>query len=199
VFAPLVLALRPDLSMFESLKARLERFLADATPPADRGVEAAAIRESLVEMRAAVMGLRDALAASERDLAAERRQLEDAARRGRLAEEIGDGETAEVARRFVERHRERAEVLERKVAVQREELALADREMAELSGRLRAAPASAANDSVQRAWRELEAAGGARPDTDAADAFLSAELDQARRRAAVDEQLAYLKKKLGKE
>ncbi|HEX5818142.1 MAG TPA: hypothetical protein VFY20_04645, partial [Gemmatimonadales bacterium] len=114
--------------MFESLKARLEQFLADATPPADRGAEASAIRESLVEMKAAVMGLRDALAASERDLAAERRQLEDAERRGKLAAGIGDTETAEVAHRFVERHRERAAVLERKIAVQQEELALADRE-----------------------------------------------------------------------
>jgi hypothetical protein len=185
--------------MFESLKARLEQFLADATPPADRGAEASAIRESLVEMKAAVMGLRDALAASERDLAAERRQLDDAERRGRLAEGIGDTETAEVALRFVERHRERAAVLERKLAVQREELALAEREVDELAGRLREAPRTAANDSVQQAWRELEAAGGARPGIDPNDVLLSAELDRARRSAAVDEQLAYLKKKLGKE
>lgn len=185
--------------MFESLKARLEQFLADATPPADRGAEASAIRESLVEMKAAVMGLRDGLAASERDLDAERRQLEAAERRGRLAEGIGDTETAEVAHRFAERHRERAGVLERKIAVQREELALADREMAELAGRVRAAPQTAANDSVQQAWRELEAAGGARPGVDPNDMLLSAELDRARRNAAVDEQLAYLKKKLGKE
>ena len=185
--------------MFESLKSRLEQFLADATPPADRGAEASAIRDALVEMKAAVMGLREALAASERDLAAERRQLGDAERRGKLAEDIGDTETAGVARRFVDRHRERAAVLERKVAVQQEELALADREMTELSGQLRAAPRTAANESVQQAWRELEAAGGARPGADPGDVLLSAELDRARRRAAVDEQLAYLKKKLGKE
>jgi hypothetical protein len=199
VFAPLVHADRPDPFMFESLRTRLEQFLADATPPADRGAEASAIRQSLVEMKAAVMGLRDALAASEQDLAAERRQLEDADRRGRLAQGIGDAETAEVAQRFIERHRERAAVLERKIGVQREELALADREMTELAGRVRSAPQTAANDSVQQAWRELEAAGGARPGTDPNDVLLSAELDRARRNAAVNEQLAYLKKKLGKE
>jgi hypothetical protein len=32
-----------------------------------------------------------------------------------------------------------------------------------------------------------------------ADALLQAEMDQARRKAAVDEQLAFLKKKMGKE
>ena len=37
------------------------------------------------------------------------------------------------------------------------------------------------------------------PDTDVADALLQAEIDQARRKAAVDEQLAFLKKKMGKE
>jgi len=52
---------------------------------------------------------------------------------------------------------------------------------------------------VQQAWRELEAAGGARPETDAGDALLSAQLDQARRKAAVEEQLAFLKRKLGRE
>jgi len=185
--------------MFESLKMRLERFLTEATPPADRREEASAIRESLVEMKAAVLGLRDALAASEQDLATERRRLEDAERRGRLATGIGDGETAEVAGRFVERHRERAAVIERRIGVQREELALADREMQELAVRLRAAPSDAASDSVQQAWRVLEAAGGARPETDAGDALLSAQLDQARRKAAVEEQLAFLKKKLGRE
>jgi hypothetical protein len=185
--------------MFESIKARLERFLAEATPPADRRAEASALRESLVEMKAAVMGLREALAASERELVAERRQLEDAERRGGLAQGIGDAETAEVAARFVERHRERAGVIERRIAVQRDELALADREMQELAGRLRTAPADATGDSVRQAWRELEAAGGARPETDTSDALLTAQLDQARRKAAVDEQLAYLKKKLGKE
>ncbi|HEX5817609.1 MAG TPA: hypothetical protein VFY20_01945, partial [Gemmatimonadales bacterium] len=61
------------------------------------------------------------------------------------------------------------------------------------------APRTAANDSVQQAWRELEAAGGARPGVDPDDVLLSAELDRARRSAAVDEQLAYLKKKLGRE
>ena len=95
--------------MFESLKARLERFLADATPPADRGVEAAAIRDSLVEMRAAVLG-------HARRARGERARPGDRAPAGsrtpsgaaRLAEEIGDGETTEVAEQFAERHRERA-------------------------------------------------------------------------------------------
>jgi hypothetical protein len=185
--------------MFESLKARLDRLFAEATPPADRREAAASLREALVETKAAVMGMRDALAATERELGAERQQLADAERRGGLAEGIGDAETAAVAGRFAARHRERADVLARKADVQRQELALAEREMDELAARIRSAPADAANDAVRQAWDHLEAAGGARPGTDAQDALLSAELDRARRAAAVEEQLAYLKKKLGKE
>ncbi|HEX5634804.1 MAG TPA: hypothetical protein VFX50_16285 [Gemmatimonadales bacterium] len=186
--------------MFESLKARLERLFAEATPAADRREEAASLREALVDMRAAVAGMRDGLAATERELAAQRQALADAERRGALAQAIGDAETAEVAGRFVARHQEHAEVLARKADVQRQELAIAEREMEELAARLRTAPSvDAASDSVRQAWRDLEAAGGTRPDTDPADALLTAELDRARRAAAVEEQLAYLKKKLGKE
>ncbi|MCU0620836.1 MAG: hypothetical protein MUC69_04955 [Gemmatimonadales bacterium] len=185
--------------MFEQLKSRLERILAEATPVADRREATASLRDALVEMRAAVAGLRQALASSERELAAERQALADAERRGTLAGEIGDDETVEVAARFAERHRTRVEVLARKVAVQHEELALAEQEMAELSDRVRTAPASAAGDSVRQAWRDLEAAGAATPQSADGDALLTAQLDQARRTAAVEEQLAYLKKKLGKE
>lgn len=185
--------------MFEQLKAQLERFLAEATPPADRRVAAASLREALVEMRAAVAGLRQALVASDRELAAERQALADAERRGAMAGEIGDAETVEVAGRFAERHRARVDLLARKLAVQQEELALAEREMSELAAQLQQAPADASSDSVRQAWRDLEAAGAATPTSADGDALLTAELDRARRAAAVEEQLAYLKKKLGRE
>jgi hypothetical protein len=71
--------------------------------------------------------------------------------------------------------------------------------LAEMTEALRGAPADAAGDSVRDAWRDLETAGGVRPDTDVKDELLQLELDQARRKAAVDEQLAFLKKKMGKE
>lgn len=185
--------------MFEGLKSRIDRFLQEATPPADRRTQAQALRGALVEAKVAVKAMHDALAASAADLAQERRQAEDAERRGGLASGIGDQETMALAERYAARHRERVALLERKMVVQQEELRLAERELGEISAALRAAPSEAASDSLRDAWRELEQAGQGRPGVDPNDSLLQAELDQARRRAAVDEQLAYLKKKMGKE
>ncbi len=185
--------------MFEGLRARMEQFFADATPPADRRAQASALRAAIIEARVAVSTMREALQASERQLIIERQQADDAERRGRLAREIGDLETVAVAEKYAVRHRERLAVVERRIAVQRDELMLAEREVAEMTQALKGAPADAAADGVRSAWRDLEAAGGVRPETDVADTLLQAEMDQARRTAAVDEQLAFLKKKMGKE
>jgi hypothetical protein len=183
--------------VFENLKARLDRLLQAHTKP-DSRARAAALREALLEAKVGVSTMRSALAATERELAAERRQLADAERRGRLAGEIPDPETVAVAERFVARHRERVGVLERKLVVQRDELVLAEREAAEILNEYRAARPGAAFDSIDTAWRDVQAAGGDRPDlgleADPAPSDSEEKLKQ-----AVDAQLAYLKKKLGKE
>jgi hypothetical protein len=142
--------------------------------------------------------MRSALVTTERELAAERRQLADAERRARLAGEIPDPETVVVAERFIVRHRERVGLLERKVVVQRDELMLAEREAADMLSEYRAARPGAAFESIDAAWRDLQSAGAERPDlgleADPAQSNSEEKLKQ-----AVDAQLAYLKKKLGKE
>jgi hypothetical protein len=185
--------------MFEGLKSRLDRFLQEATPLADRRSQAQALQDAMLEARVAMRTMQDALAATGRELDVERRQAEDAERRRGLAAQIGDQETVAVAERYATRHRERAGVLERKLAVQQEELRLAEREVEEITRALQSAPSAAGSDSLRDAWAELEQAGQARPGVDPNDSLLQAELDQARRKAAVDEQLAYLKKKMGRE
>lgn len=183
--------------MFESLRARLDRLL-QAHSRADHRARAAALREALLEAKVGVSTMRSALMITERELESERRQLADAERRGRLAAEVPDPETVGVAERFVARHRERVSVLERKLVVQREELALAEREVVEMLGEYRGARQGPAFESIDAAWRDLEAAGGERPglglDTDPAGTNSEEKLKQ-----AVDAQLAYLKKKLGKD
>src|SRR5205823_13576052 len=69
------------------------------------------MREAVVEAKLAVGETREAVARTERDLTQERQRLADAERRGRLASEIQDRETVEVAQRFAAKHRGRAEVL----------------------------------------------------------------------------------------
>jgi hypothetical protein len=114
-----------------------------------------------------------------------------------LAAAVPDSETVAVAERFAARHRERIVVLERKVAVQRDELALAEREVQEMTAQWRSAAQSGVSSaSIDAAWRDLQAAGATRaPDE---SARVAADLDRRRHEEAVEAQLAYLKRKMGK-
>jgi hypothetical protein len=181
--------------VFDGLRARLDRLFQDRARP-DHRARAAALREALLEAKVGVGTMRSALAATERELARERQQLDDAERRGRLAAELPDSETVSVAERFAARHRERVAVLERKLIVQRDELLLAEREVGDMLSEYQSARRGAPFESIEAAWRDLEAAGG--------DRFgLSEEDDAAREESgrklqdAVEAQLAFLKKKLG--
>ncbi|HEU4830081.1 MAG TPA: hypothetical protein VFT04_12885 [Gemmatimonadales bacterium] len=193
------------MSVFDGFRARLDRILAESGGRADGRAYVSGLRDAVIEAKAAVASMRDQLGVTERELATEQRQLADAERRGTLAEGIGDTETASVATRFAGRHRERAGVLERKLAVQREELVLASRELDEMMAELRKTQpaaggrAASSSASAEAAWRDIQAAGGARPDTDLDGELLKAEAERKLHEAAVDAQLAHLKKKLGRE
>jgi hypothetical protein len=184
-------------AVFESLRARLEKLFRDHSR-SDPRAYAASLREALLEAKAGIGTMRAAMVATERELVAERRQLADAERRGRLAADLPDAETVTVAERFAARHRERILVLERKLVVQRDELTLAEREVAEMLGQYRAARPGAAQESIDAAWRDLEAAGGDRPNTGPEEDRQRADLDRKLKEQAVDAQLAFLKNKLRK-
>ena len=180
-----------------SLKARLEAFLRQHTRP-DPRARAAALRDAILEAKVGIGAMRSAMVATDRELVIEQRQLADAERRGRLAAELPDPETQAVAEKFSARHRERVTVLEHKLAVQREELALAEREVEERVAEYRAARPGTGSDSVEAAWRELQSAGGDRPGIDLDDD--SSRAEHARKvEEAVEAQLAFLKKKFGKQ
>ncbi len=188
--------------MFERLRDAVRAALDAATPPGDLRDLARQMREAVVDAKVAVQEMRAALARTGVELAAEGQRLADAERRGRLAAEIQDQETVQVAERFMARHRERVGVLERKLAAQREELALAERDLGEMQTQLTAAdrdrPAAGGESSAERAWRDIQAAGGARPDVDLQNELLKHDIDRVAREQAADEQLDLLKKKLGK-
>jgi len=154
--------------VFERLRDSLRAALDAATPPGDLRDLARQMREAVVEARVAVQEIQEARRRTDRALAAERQGLADAERRGRLAGEIQDAETVEVAGRYAAKHRERVAVLEQKGAAQQAELALAERDLAEMHAQLKTAeqgrPLSQAERSTEAAWRDIQAAGGARPD-----------------------------------
>jgi hypothetical protein len=190
--------------VFERLRDAVRAALEAATPPGNLRELARQMREAVVDAKVAVQEMRAALARTEIELKVEAQRLSDAERRGRLAGEIQDQETVEVAERFAARHRERVAVLERKLSAQREELGLAERDLAEMQGQLKSAerggPAAPGGpmSSAEQAWRDLQAAGGARPGVDLQDDLLKADMDRAALEQAADEQLDLLKQKLGK-
>ncbi|MBI1967456.1 MAG: hypothetical protein HYS40_05665 [Gemmatimonadetes bacterium] len=189
--------------MFERLRDAFRAALDAATPPGDLRDLARQMREAVIEAKVAVGEMRDALGRTERELALERQRHADAERRGRLAAEIQDQETVEIAERFAAKYRERVAILERKLAAQKDELALAERDLEDMHAQLKSAerdrPSAQAGRSTEAAWRDLQSAGGARPGIDLQDELLKAEMDRAQREAAAERQLEELKKKMRKE
>lgn len=188
------------MGVLDGLRARLDRLLAEHTRSDPRAV-AAGLREAVIEARAAVAGMRDQLERSRRELDVERKARDDAERRGRLARDIDDEETAKLADVFIDKHAGRVELLERKIAVQEDELQLAQHELEQMTTDFRAAQAGATQrrETQERAWRDIEAAGGTRPELDLESELLKAQADRKLHEAAVEAQLAHLKKQLGKD
>jgi predicted nucleic acid-binding Zn-ribbon protein len=182
--------------LFERLRDAFRAALDAASTP-DLRTLTRQMREAVVDAKVAVEEIQEAVARTERELAAERQRLADAERRGRLAGEIQDQETVSVAERFAAKHRERVAVLERKLAAQREELALGQRELEDMQAQLKSA--ATAQPNAERAWRNIEEAGGARPGMDLQDELLKSDMDRAEREAAAARQLEELKKKMRKE
>jgi len=165
----------------DDLLARLDRLLGEQGLRDSSRNQAGVLHDALLELKVGIRDLRDSLAGTDRELIAEREELVTAERRGQLALGISDNETVEIARQFVERHRQRIDLLERKLSVQRDELAIAEREYEELSIRYR--------DARQGIVSEGRAPAGEDPPS---------RIDRRAAEAAVDAQLEMLKRKLGK-
>ena len=75
------------MGVFDAVRARLDRLFSEGARPDPRTIMTS-MRDAVIEMKAAVAGLRDGVARTERELGTERRALEDAERRGALADDI---------------------------------------------------------------------------------------------------------------
>ncbi len=193
--------------MFERLREAIEAVLESATAAGDAGGAAGRMQEAVVDARVAVDEMRARVADTERKLSREREQLEDAERRSKLADGVGDGETVEIADRFAAKHREHVTVLARKLDAQKAEIELAERELAQMREQLKQVRARSldrgVSEQVESAWRTIESAGGARPDLDSRDLdprddLLRSQMDAEAREAKANEQLRQLKKKMGR-
>lgn len=173
----------------DELRARLDSLLAHQGPADDRRARASGLHGAMVEFKTAIAVSLEARAATERALAVERRQLEDATRRGGMAGDIGDAETARIALEFVERHRERTALLERKLAVVIDEVAYMEREYATLAAQYQAARQTSGLSSPPREPDVLD---------DRAFDVMKARADREAAEMAVKAQLELLKRKLNK-
>ncbi|HPF62301.1 MAG: hypothetical protein KC544_06380 [Gemmatimonadetes bacterium] len=172
---------------FEDIKSHLDRLFA-YRPAGSSKEQAAGLRGALVEMKAALGELREALAVTEAELVRARKDLADSERRRDLAAGIEDAETVRVAEEHLTRVRGRLDLLERKVLVQRDEVIMADREYEQMRAQYQRASQGLPLDPPRAVGGE----DGTAPDE---DPFL----DRRIREAAVDAQLEMLKKKLGRE
>jgi hypothetical protein len=123
----------------DDLRGRLDEILGRLERAGDARGAASGLFEAMVETKTAISQIREAHAATTRELAVEQQHLADAERRGKLAAEIQDTETAQLAEIWTTKHRERVALLERKLAVQQDELTYAERQLEEMSNQYRQA------------------------------------------------------------
>jgi len=175
----------------DELRARLANLLANQGPAVDRRAYLSGLNAALVDFKVAAAESRESLTSAERELALETQQLSDAERRGRLAQEIRDAETARIAGEFAARHRERAGILERKIAVIRDEIAYVEREYQSLAAQYQSARQGLGMSGAPPAAESVF--------SDRDFDVLKAKADREATEAAVQAQLQHLKKKLNKE
>jgi hypothetical protein len=165
----------------EDLRERIERLLGSERQ------QAGAYRDALLDLKLGLKDLKDAILVTTRELESVRAELSTVERRGKLALDIGDQETVQIANLYADKHRVRVGVLERKLGVQQEELVLAEREYEELSVRYRSAKQGIPSEPGSEA---------SKPDD---DPLLKARIDRQAAEKAVEAQLELLKKKLGRQ
>lgn len=191
---------------FDDLKARLDRLLNEQGLGGLGRSQAGILHDALVDLKVGLKDMTDALGRTVRELATEQEHLAAALRRGQLADDISDSETATIAREYAERHRQRVALLERKQAVQQDELAIAQQEYDMLADRYRAARRGVGDTGSRSAAGDdglgdpSDGPGGsAGPAIDPEEAnLLKARLDRQRAESVVNAQLEMLKRKMGK-
>lgn len=156
--------------MFESLRQSfreaVDNFKTELNR--DRVPEAAdrllrAMEQELIGARAALSRLEEELASVKKEGKREEAEARTCLRRETMAREIGDDETADVARDFAAKHLRRKDLLEEKASVLARELADRKAEVAEMTDQLKSARvhresliASAGRSGAREAFQEAE-------------------------------------------
>lgn len=129
------------------------------------------MRNEVADAKVRIRELEDHLARATAEAAREKKEAETARRRGKMASDIGDEETAQVALQYAAKHEERQRILEQKATALEQELTLRRREVEEMLEKVK--EAQARRDSLSATAGRT----GARESLGAAD-DLFAELDR---------------------
>jgi hypothetical protein len=195
--------------LFDEIRHAVHDLLHGSATPEERRSTLTAMRDSMVRARASLEELRQGIVVTEQRLEVDRVDLVTVRRRRDLAAAIPDPETVRVAERFEAQLVERVSLFERKLETQREELSLSEREYEAMSAQYASAQQSGPLASSATPPDQVPGAGaaaGGRPD-ERRDQYeeLRQDIDRLtrdRRRAEAEafaeEQLAALKKRMGK-
>lgn len=181
--------------------------------------------DEVADAKVQIRELESQIARTRAQVERERKEAATARRRGKMAADIGDAETAELAAQYAARHEERQRVLEQKATALGQELALRTEEVEEMLVKVKEARArrdslaaasgrtgaretlGAADDLFAELDRMAEQIGQEDARARAAEAFEDLDLDgedpfQAPPRPPaldVDERLEELKRRMGRE
>jgi len=183
------------------------------------------MRDEVADAKVQIRELEDQIARTDAEVEREKGEVTTARRRGKMAQDIGDSETAEIATQYAARHEERHRVLEQKAAALRQELELRRNEVEEMVEKVKEAQSKrdslAATTGRSGARQTLHAADDLFAELDRMAEKIGAEDAQARAAEAmdevdlsggddyeppprtpepdIDERLAELKRRMGKE
>ena len=166
---------------WEQAKSNFERELhGDAELGAAGSQRARMIRKDLANARSLLDRLQADITATTHELKGEDEQVQTCERRAAMADNIGDAETARIARDYGARHAERAGILRRKAEVLQDELVMRQRELQSME---------------EQAEIELSEIAAAQENRVKSDAEFR-QLDQQRRERDAEAMLEELKKRM---
>jgi hypothetical protein len=132
--------------MFENLRNAFREAIENFNKELDRDQVPGAVdrllagmRDEVADAKVRIRELEDQIARADAEAAREKSEASTARRRGKLAAEIDDAETVQLAEQYAVRHEERQRILEQKSAALRQELAIREKEIEEMLGKVKEA------------------------------------------------------------
>lgn len=99
------------------------------------------MHDEVADAKVQIRELEDQIARTDAEVEREKRELSTARRRGKMATDIGDAETAEIATKYATQREERQRVLEQKAVALRQEMELRRREVEGMLAKVKEAQA----------------------------------------------------------